>query len=487
VTDDTGPAGSDTRAKAAADVREFVTSHRAGFLADLSEWLKIPSISADPELAGEVERSAQWLAGKLADAGFPTVEVWPTPGRPAVFAHWPSADPDAPTVLVYGHHDVQPVDPVELWSAAPFEPVLRDTPHGQELLGRGAIDDKGQVWYHLLGLAAHLAVTGRDTPAVNLKVLVEGEEESGSIHFADLLREHRDRLRCDVVVVSDTGVYDRDTISTCTGMRGLIECQLDVAGPAGDLHSGSFGGAVPNPATVLARLLAALHDEDGRVRLPGYYDKVAPLGPAERELLAALPFDEADWLANAQSSATYGEAGYTTLERIWARPTAEVNGIWGGYQGPGGKTIVPSHAHAKLSFRLVVDMDPADVPGQFAQWLQDRHADGTVPAGITATATFERSGVRPCLTPLEHPALQSVRRAMGLAFGAPVLVTREGGSGPEADLAQILQAPVVFLGVGLPDDRIHAPNEKADVEFLLRGAQAAAHLWADLAATWPRA
>jgi acetylornithine deacetylase/succinyl-diaminopimelate desuccinylase-like protein len=469
-----------------AAVRSYIQAQREAFLADLIEWLKIASISADPDQAGEVERSAQWLAEQLGGAGFPIVEVWPTAGLPAVYAQWDSADPGAPTVLVYGHHDVQPVDPVDLWDSLPFEPSLRDTPHGQELVGRGAIDDKGQVWFHTLGLAAHLATTGRTTPAVNLKLLVEGEEESGSIHFPELLRANRERLRADVVVVSDTGVYDRDTISTTTGMRGLIECQLDVTGPRGDLHSGSFGGAVPNPATVLARLLATLHDDAGRVTLPGYYDKVVALGDRERELLAALPFDEGRWLADAQSTATYGEAGFSTLERVGARPTAEVNGIWGGYNGPGGKTIVPSHAHAKLSFRLVAAMEPADVRSQFEQWLAARHEDATIPPGITVTATFEKSGVRPCLTPLDHPALQAVTRALGRAFGTRVLYTREGGSGPEADLGEVLQAPVVFLGVGLPDDRIHAPNEKADVEFLLRGAESAAYLWSDLAATWPR-
>ena len=467
-------------------VRRFVNEHRTEFLADLMDWLRIASISADPEQAGEVERSAHWLAEKLRAAGFPTVEVWPTDGRPAVYADWPSDDSTAPTVVVYGHHDVQPVDPVELWETAPFEPILRDTAYGQELVGRGAIDDKGQVWFHTLGLAAHLATTGRTSPAVHLKLLVEGEEESGSPHFAQLLRDHAEALACDVVVVSDTGVYGRETISVCTGMRGLIECQLDVDGPAGDLHSGSFGGAVPNPATVLAGVIAALHDHDGHVTIPGFYDKVRELGEPERELLARLPFDEQRWLADAQSTATYGEAGFSTLERIWARPTAEVNGLWGGYLGPGGKTIVPSHAHAKLSFRLVPGMDPADVRPQFDQWLANLRTDGTIPPGIEASATFERQGVRPCLTPLDHPALQSVTRSMEQAFGQPVLYTREGGSGPEADLADILAAPVVFLGVGLPDDRIHAPNEKADVEFLLHGAEAAAYLWADLAATWPR-
>jgi acetylornithine deacetylase/succinyl-diaminopimelate desuccinylase-like protein len=467
-------------------VRTYVSERRAEFVDELSEWLRIPSISADPEYSDEVSRSADWLAQRLLRAGFPTVEIWPTPGLPAVYAEWPSGDPAAPTVVLYGHHDVQPVDPVELWETSPFEPLVRSGAHGEELVGRGAIDDKGQVLFHVLGLAAHLTTTGRTSPAVNLKVVVEGEEESGSVHFADLLRTHRDRLGCDVVVVSDTGVYGRDAISVCVGMRGMIEVQLDVRGPGGDLHSGSFGGAVPNPVTVLARIVARLHDEHGHITLPGYYDNVIPLTDRERDLLARLPFDEATWLSTAQSGGAHGEAGFTTLERIWARPTAEVNGLWGGYTGPGGKTIIPSEAHVKLSFRLVAGQHPSEVRPAVEAWLELLHAEGTIPAGIVVTPKFERHGVRPCLTPLDHPALQSVTRAMARAFQTEVLYTREGGSGPEADLAEILEAPVVFLGVGLPDDRIHAPNEKADIEFLLRGAEAAAYLWDDLASSWVR-
>jgi acetylornithine deacetylase/succinyl-diaminopimelate desuccinylase-like protein len=465
-------------------VRSYIADRRDEFIAELSEWLRIPSISADPAHSHDVSRSADWLAQRLLRAGFPSVEIWSTEGLPTVFAQWPSDDPLAPTVVLYGHHDVQPVDPVELWDTAPFEPLIRETEHGQQLVGRGSIDDKGQVFFHLLGLAAHMETTGRSTPAVNLKVLIEGEEESGSVHFAQLLRENRENLQCDVVVVSDTGVFRRDTISVCVGMRGLIEAQLDVVGPTGDLHSGSFGGSVPNPATVLGRIIARLHDSDGRVTLPGYYDNVIPLSDRERELLARLPFDEDRWLEAAQSTATQGESGFTTLERVWARPTAEVNGIWGGYMGPGGKTIIPSAAHAKLSFRLAAGQQPADVPPALDAWLSDLTDDGTIPAGITVTPHFERQGVRPCLTPLDHPALESVTRAMGRAFETEILYTREGGSGPEADLAEILEAPVVFLGVGLPDDRTHAPNEKADIDFLLRGAEAAAYLWADLAANW---
>ena len=467
-------------------IRAYVAQHRQQLSEELSEWLRIPSLSADPDYVDEVARSADWLAQRLLRAGFPTVEIWSTPGLPSVYAEWPSDDADAPTVVLYGHHDVQPVDPIELWETSPFDPLVRSTEHGEELVGRGAIDDKGQVYFHLLGLAAHLATTGRPSPAVNLKLLIEGEEESGSIHFAELLRENRERLRCDVVLVSDTGVFGRDTISVCVGMRGMVEVQLDVRGPAGDLHSGSFGGAVPNPVTVLARMVSRLHDADGHITLPGHYDKVIPLTDRERELLARLPFDEERWLRDAQSTGTQGEAGFTTLERVWARPTAEVNGLWGGYTGPGGKTIIPSEAHAKLSYRLVAGQDPADVRPAFEAWLAELRNEGTIPAGIEVTPHFERSGVGPFLTPLDHPALQSVTRSMGRAFGTEVLYTREGGSGPQAALAAILEAPVVFLGVGLPDDRIHAPNEKADIEFLLAGAEAAAYLWSDLADNWER-
>jgi acetylornithine deacetylase/succinyl-diaminopimelate desuccinylase-like protein len=311
---------------------------------------------------------------------------------------------------------------------------------------------------------------------------VDGEEESGSPHFAELLRAHAGRLACDVVVVSDTGMWAKDTPTSCTGMRGLIAAQVDFAGPSGDVHSGSFGGAIPNPITELVRVLAQLHDADRRVAVPGFYDGIVELTDTDRELIGRLPFDEAVWLSNAKSSAAVGEAGYSTLERVWARPTAEINGIYGGHTGPGSKTIVPSEAHAKLSFRLVAGQEPAAVAKGFEAWLAER-----VPAGITAAVHFEGEGVRPCLTPLDHPALQSVSRALGRAFAADpavpreILYTREGGSGPEADLQDVLGAPVVFLGVSLPDDGWHGPNEKVDLDLLLKGAEAAAYLWADLA------
>ncbi|WP_433572349.1 dipeptidase [Streptomyces sp. CA-251247] len=454
-------------------VRTYIQQHRAAFLDDLAEWLRIPSVSAEPDRAADVRRSADWLAAKLRETGFPVAEVWPTAGAPAVFAEWAAGDPDAPTVLVYGHHDVQPAAREDGWHSDPFEPVTVDG----RLYARGAADDKGQVFFHTLGVRAHLAATGRTAPAVNLKLLIEGEEESGSPHFRELVEAEADRLAADVVIVSDTGMWSETTPTVCTGMRGVADCEIELYGPDQDIHSGSFGGAVPNPATVAARLVAALHDTDERVTLPGFYDDITPLTDAERELFAELPFDETAWLNTAKSHGTLGEAGYSTLERIWARPTAELNGIGGGYQGPGGKTIIPASAQLKLTFRLVAGQDPDKIEVAVSQWLASQ-----VPAGIRYDLTFGAS-TRPCLTPLDHPALQSVVRAMSRAFdGQKILFTREGGSGPAADLQDVLAAPVLFLGISVPSDGWHAPDEKVEIDLLLKGVETTAHLWGDLAA-----
>ena len=453
-------------------VHTYIEQHRTAFIDDLAEWLRIPSVSAQPEHGGDIRRSAEWLSAKLAETGFPVTEIWQTPGAPAVFAEWPCDDPDAPTVLVYGHHDVQPAAREDGWHTDPFEPVIRD----DRMYGRGAADDKGQVFFHTLGIRAHLAATGRTTPAVHLKLLVEGEEESGSPHFRALIEQRAARLAADAVIVSDTGMWDEKTPTVCTGMRGLAECEIELFGPDQDIHSGSFGGAVPNPATAVARLVAGLHDTDGRVTVPGFYDGVAELTDAERVLFAELPFDEATWLRTASSRATAGEAGYSTLERIWARPTAEVNGIGGGYQGEGAKTIIPASAMVKLSFRLVEGQDPDRVERAVRKW-----AEAQIPPGIRHRITFAPA-TRPCLTPLDHPALQAVARAMGKAFGQKILFTREGGSGPAADLRDVLGAPVLFLGISVPSDGWHAPNEKVELGLLVKGAEAAAHLWGELAA-----
>ncbi len=484
------------------DVRGYINRSAPEFFGALKQWLAIPSISADPGRHADVRRSADWLASHLRETGFPVAEVWETggdtgsghptaqasargpagepaerggtAGLPAVFAHWPAADPGAPVVLVYGHHDVQPVEPLDEWDSPPFEPAERD---GQ-LLARGASDDKGQVLFHALGVRACLAAGGRDAPPVSLKLLIEGEEESGSPHLAELLRSRRDELSCDVIVVTDTSMWAADVPSMCVGMRGVIDAQIDVTGPERDLHSGSFGGGVPNPLHALADMLAGLHDDNGSVTLPGFYDDVTPLSGQDRDGFGQLPFDEQAWLAEAgHSGAATGEAGFSTLERIWARPTAEVNGMWGGHTGPGGKTIIPRDAHAKLSFRLVARQEPADVAAALREYVAKR-----TPPGIKATVTVSGPGVRACFSPADSPAVQAARRALRRAFGSPVLFTREGGSGPEADLADILAAPLVFVGVGLDEDRIHAPNEKVDKALLLKGAEAVAYLWDELAA-----
>jgi acetylornithine deacetylase/succinyl-diaminopimelate desuccinylase-like protein len=455
------------------DERTFVTDHRQELLDDLDQWLRIPGISAQPEHHDDVARSAEWFADAARRAGFPTVELWPTAGLPTVYAEWPSEDEDAPVVVVYGHHDVQPVDPIELWHTDPFDPTV----DGDVLRARGASDDKGQLLFHLLGLRAHLAATGRTSPAVTLKFLIEGEEESGSPNFEALLAERRDRLECDVVVITDTGMIAADQPSTVTGMRGLVSCTVSFHGPDLDLHSGVFGGAVPNPATAIARLAAGLHDADGVVQVPGFYDDVLELTADERDLFAKVPHDDAEFLAVAKSRALAGEKGQSTLERLGARPTAEVNGIGGGYQGDGGKTIVPSDAFVKLSFRLVAAQDRHKIISGVDQFVAAH-----TPDGVVADVEWEGEGVAPCLVPLDTPAYTALTDAISTAFdGLPVLPTREGGSGPEAAIQQSLGAPLVFLGVGLPDDQIHAPNEKVTLSMLYKGAEAAALLWSGFA------
>src|SRR6266699_2648140 len=415
----------EVRQRMDTDVRGYIDAHASEFFDELKQWLAIPSVSADPAHGPDVRRSSQWLAGHLRETGFATAEVWETgtpdsPGQPAVFAHWPAADQAAPTVLIYGHHDVQPVEPLDEWDSPPFEPVERD---GQ-ILARGASDDKGQVLFHALGTSAWMASHGASAPPVSLKLIVEGEEESGSKHFADLLRRERDRLACDVIVISDTTMWAADVPSMCTGMRGVLDAEIDVYGPGRDLHSGSFGGAVPNPQHALAGLLAGLHDADGRVTLPGFYDKVAALTLAERDMFARLTFDERAWLITAgNSGAAAGEAG------------------------------------------------------MLREFASQRR-----PAGVDVVVRADGPGVRPSFSPVGSPAVLAGRRAMERAFGQEILFTREGGSGPEADLADILGAPLVFIAVGLDEDRIHAPNERVDMGLLLKGAETAAYLWDEFAA-----
>ena len=452
------------------DLDAYCREHQQRFVAELIEACRIPSISADPAHAVDVARSAAHIAAAARDAGFTTVDILETGGHPAVFAER-VVDADLPTALIYGHHDVQPADPLELWESPPFEPEVRDG----ILYARGAVDDKGQVWMHLKAVEAHLRTRG-ELP-LNVRMIIEGEEESGSAHFDALVEREADRLRADVAVVSDTEIFAKGVPSLCTGLRGLAAIDVDVTGPARDLHSGLFGGAVVNPATALARIIASLHDDDGRVTVPGFYDAVLPASAAERGGFATLPFDEATFLAAAGGApATAGEAGWTTLERLWVRPTLEVNGIWGGYSGPGPKTIVPAHAHAKITCRLV----PAQMPGVVAEQVAAA-IRAAAPRGANVTATAHAGG-RPVVTPSDHPAVRAAARAMEHGFGRTPVLTRSGGTipAPEA-FARLLGMPSIMVGCGLPDDNIHAPNEHFDLDQYARGVRVIARLWDELA------
>jgi acetylornithine deacetylase/succinyl-diaminopimelate desuccinylase-like protein len=447
----------------------FLEAERDAVLAALIDWVRIPSVSAQALHAPDVERAARWCAERMGRAGLEHVEILPTGGHPAVYADWLHAGERAVTALVYGHHDVQPPDPLDEWHSPPFEPLVRD---GQ-LFGRGAVDDKGQVLYHLEAIRGLLSAGGR--LPVNVKILVEGEEEIGSPNFEALLEAERERFACDVIVVSDTGMWAPDVPTVTTGMRGLVAFDVTVRTAERDLHSGLFGGAVPNAAHWAARLVAGLHDADGAVTIPGFYDGVRPLLPAERASFAALPFDEAAWARTAGVGHREGETGFSTLERIWVRPTCDVSGMTSGYSGDGVKTIIPAAARFKVTFRLVADQDPRAVAAAFEAWAREQ-----VPEGITLDVRLD-GWVGPALTDVSHPGVGALSRAIARVWGTEPLFTRTGGSGPEESLGRILKAQVLYLGVGLPDDRIHAPNERIVLDQLWKGLLAAGELWRELA------
>ena len=456
----------------ADDLDAYCAANHDRFTAELIEFLRIPSISADPAHAADVRRNAEHLLTAVGDAGFTHAEIVETPGNPSVYAER-IVDPSLPTALIYGHHDVQPVDPLDQWVSPPFDPSLR----GGDLFARGAADDKGQVWMHLKAVEAHVRTRG-ELP-LNLKFIVEGEEESGSIHFEELVTQHLDRLRADLLVVSDTAMLGRDRPSLTTGLRGLAAIEITVQGPRTDLHSGRFGGAVANPITALAEILAGLHDPaTHRVTVPHFYDDVRELTAEERASFAAVPLDDGEFLAMAEGApAAVGEAGFTTLERLGARPTLEFNGIWGGYSGPGSKTIIPAVAAAKITCRLVADQDPARIAEAVAHAVTS-----AAPPGVSVQVDNSAGG-RPVVTPFDHPAVQATARAIANVFGTAPLFLREGGSIPPVEIfSRLLGMPAVLAGFGLPDDRIHAPNEKLSLDMYARGIRTLAHAWDEIAA-----
>jgi acetylornithine deacetylase/succinyl-diaminopimelate desuccinylase-like protein len=427
----------------AATAAERLDSYKA--------FLRIPSISALPEHRDDCRRAAVWLASALESAGLEHVEVADTGGHPVVYADWLHAA-DAPTVLVYGHYDVQPTDPLDLWTSPPFEPVVV----GDRMQARGAADDKGQIHAHVMAAGALLATRGR--LPVNLKYVFEGEEESSSVHLDGWLTAERPRLAADLAVISDTGFFDGNVPAITLSLRGLMYAQIDVVGTAVDLHSGGYGGAVQNPANALAQIIAALKGPDGRIRIPGFYDDVIALTDAERAALAALPFDDEAYRHKLGLPALVGEAGFTTLERRASRPTLDVNGLWSGFQGEGSKTIIPAHAHAKVSCRLVAAQDPDKIFEAFRAYVEE-----VAPPGVTTTVQYLGGGL-PSLTPMDHPATQAAARALEATFGQAPLYIREGGSIPVcASFASILGLPVVLMGFTPPDENAHAPNEWNDL------------------------
>jgi acetylornithine deacetylase/succinyl-diaminopimelate desuccinylase-like protein len=451
------------------DVIRYADEHAAQFLNDVIALARIPSISSASERGPDMVRCAEHLAARMRAAGVTRAEVIPTGGQPIVYGEWMGA-PGKPTALVYGHYDVQPVDPVDLWDSPPFEPAVRDG----LLYGRGVSDDKGQVMMHIAAVEAWLRAGG-GLP-VNLKLLIEGEEEIGSDHFGAFVKEHGEQLAADVLVISDTSLFAKGLPAICYGLRGILYFQIDVEVAGRDLHSGSYGGSVGNPIDVIAHIIAGLKDAQGRVQVPGFYDEVRPMTRQERDEFGRLPYTDAGYLRETGASALFGEPGYTTFERTWTRPTLEPNGVWGGFTGEGTKTVLPARASAKISCRLVPDQDPARVAHLFKE-----HVRGLCPAWARLRITEFHSG-KPALTPIDHPAVQATARALEAGFGVRPVFVRAGGSIPAVTMMQeALGVPVVLMGIGLPDDHAHAPNERLDVESFNAGIRGAAHLWAELA------
>src|SRR6185503_7983582 len=446
-------------------VIDFINVNRDRYLEELKSLLAIPSISAMPEHAGDVKRCAEWCAGEMGRIGLQNVRLIDTPGNPVVYGDWLGA-PDAPTILFYGHYDVQPVDPLELWESPPFEATIRDG----EIYARGSADDKGQVFMHLKAIEAHLTQNGR--LPVNMKLILEGEEEVGSLNLDDFIAAHKTDLAADVVVISDTSMFARGVPSICYGLRGLVYTQIDLRGSNTDLHSGVFGGAVANPAFVLAQMIAQMKDKSGRIKVPGFYDDVRPLEPVEREAWAKLPFNEKKYRKDFGFSKLTGEVGYSTLELTWARPTLEVNGLLSGFTGEGAKTVLPAVAMAKISMRLVPDQDPNKIAELFEAYVRKI-------APKTVELTFTRMhGGKPWMASPDHPFMQAAARAIERGFGHSPVFTREGGSIPVVQTFQEeLGLPSVLFGVGLPDENAHAPNEKLDLGNFHNGIISAAFLY----------
>jgi acetylornithine deacetylase/succinyl-diaminopimelate desuccinylase-like protein len=451
------------------NLAEFIEGRREQHLAELFEFLRIPSVSTKSEHKPDVERAARWVADHLTGAGFKTVQVIPTNFHPLVYAESLEA-PGKPTVLFYGHYDVQPAEPLELWTSPPFEPAVRDG----NLFGRGTADDKGQVHIHLKALEALQKVNGK--LPINVKILIEGEEEVGSVSLWDYVQKNKEKLKADALVVSDTSMLSKGAPSITYGLRGLNYYQVELIGAARDLHSGVYGGAVPNPLTILTELFAKLHDKNLRVTIPGFYDSVAKLSISERKALNSLPWRKKDFEKAVGAAGYAGEKGFSIVEQLWTRPTLELNGIWGGYTGEGAKTVIPSKAYAKFSTRLVPDQDPEKIAKAV-----EKHVRKLLPKSVTCKFEVLSTG-KPWVAPFHAPIFKKAQAALEKGFGKKAVFIREGGSIPfVTQMHDTFKIPCVLIGFGLPDENAHAPDEHIFLENYFNGIKAIAYFYADLA------
>lgn len=449
-------------------VLSFLENNRNKFLEELKEFIAIPSISTKEENRDDIQKCANWAAEHLKNIGMKEVKVFQTGGHPIVYAEWLGAKGE-PTILVYGHYDVQPVDPVELWESPPFEATVR----GENLYARGSADDKGQIFIHFKVLEAYFKTLGR--LPMNVKIILEGEEEIGSVNLPKFLKENKNLLKADLIVISDSSMFAKGVPSICYGLRGLCYMQIDLVGPKSDLHSGTFGGAIHNPIQALAEIIASLHDKNGKVTIPGFYDEVLPLSKKEREAFKKLPWNDKKYAKELGVKELYGEKGYTTLERLWARPTLECNGIWGGFTGEGAKTVLPSKASAKISMRLVPYQKSAKIAKLF-----ERHIKKIAPKTVKVTVKNLHGG-EPAITPIDSPGVQAAIAALEKGFNKKPLYQREGGSIPiVVEFKKILGLDTVLLGFGLPDENAHAPNEFLNLDNFYGGMRTVAHLLHDL-------
>jgi acetylornithine deacetylase/succinyl-diaminopimelate desuccinylase-like protein len=450
------------------DFLDYIEAHRDKNLNELKEFLRIPSVSTKREHKPGIERTATWVADRLRDAGFGNVETVPTKMHPLVLADSLEA-PGKPTILFYGHYDVQPADPLEFWTSPPFEPTVRDG----NLYGRGTADDKGQVHIHLKALEALKKTLGK--LPVNMKVIIEGEEEVGSVSLWDFVARNKERLKADALVVSDTSMLAPGVPSVTYGLRGLNYYQIEIAGPSQDLHSGTFGGAVPNPITILAETIAKLHDKNLRVTVPGFYEDVGIPSARERKALKSLPWKESDFRKTVGAPGLCGEKGFTTLERIWCRPTLELNGIWGGYTGEGSKTVIPSKAFAKISTRLVPNQDPAKIAKQLERYIRK-----LLPQSVHCEFEVLSMG-KPWVAPFTDAIFQTAIQALQKGFGKKAVFIREGGSIPfVTQMYDTFKVPCVLIGFGLPDENAHAPDEHILLENYFGGIKSIAIFYANL-------